>query len=543
MNIVPEPLSGASRLAQDYMDRFDLVSGFYGGNYRDGHSWVQRLDWLDRTEENRISRKALAACLRSYNERFNPHEAVHKSLDLLEQEGTLVITGGQQSGLFTGPMLVVHKAVTIIQAAREAEKKLGRPVVPLFWIAGEDHDWDEVNHTYVMSDELEVSKIRMHHKESSRTSVSFTAVKEEQWKRVLDEMQQLLQDSEHKSTVMDLLRKAVMSSAGLSDAFAKLMGEMFGKYGLVLLDSADPNLRALEIPIFEKIIRKNDSLGQSYQLAARDMMGLGYDLQADVAENGANLFYLKGDKRILLFKNNGEFTDRKGLVSFSETELLAELIEHPERFSNNVLTRPIMQDSLLPVLGTVLGQGEISYWAITRYAFEEMGLQMPLILPRMSFTIVDSSSQKYMEKYNLTFQEIHASFEVKRKEWLSGIYGLDLDQRFEETKESFNRLYEPLLKELSDLQPGLMKLGQSNQAKILAQMDFLLNKTKSSLEQQQDALLRQWELIRQSIAPLGRPQERVYNIYYYLNRYGLSLVDELMSIPYDDSGIHRAVYL
>lgn len=543
MNIVPEPLSGGSRLSQDYIDHFEQVSGFYGGNHREEFSWEQRMKWLDQTEEKRISRKTLAACLRPYNERYNQHEAVHKSLDLLEQEGTLVITGGQQSGLFTGPMLVVHKAITIIQAAREAEARLGRPVVPLFWIAGEDHDWDEVNHTYLMAPNLEITKIKIDREEGPRTSVSYTPVTEEQWKQMLDEVQQLLNDSEFKPEVTRMLRRSAESSTGLGDAFAKLMGEMFGKYGLILLDSADPCLRTLEAPVFERLIRQNESLGQSYQQAARDMTGLGYDLQADVPENGANLFYLFDNKRILLFRENGVFTDRKGLITMSESELLAELNEHPERFSNNVLTRPIMQDCLLPVLGTVLGQGEISYWAITRYAFTEMGLEMPLILPRMSFTLVDGTSQKYMEKYNLTFQDIHENLDAKREDWLLGQNGLDLDQRFKEMKESFSLLYEPLLQDLAGLQPGLLKLGQSNQGKILDQMDFLLNKTKDALEQQHSASLRQWERLSHSIVPLGRPQERVYNIFYYLNRYGMSLLDALMSIPYDDSGVHRAVYL
>lgn len=543
MNIVPEPLSGGSRLAQDYISRFEQVSGFYGGDHRDMRSWEQRVKWLDHTEEKRIDRRALVASLRSYNDKYNQHDEVHKSLDLLEQDGTMVITGGQQSGLFTGPMLVVHKAITIIQAAREAEKRLGRPVIPLFWIAGEDHDWDEANHAYVLTSDLEVTKIKIDGDESSRTSVSFTPVAKGQWKQALDELQQLLQDSEFKPEIMNLLRQSAETSIGLSDAFAKLMGILFGKYGLVLLDSADPHLRSLEAPIFEKLIKQNESLGHSYQLAARDITGLGYELQADVTVNGANLFYLFENKRLLLFRENGVFADRKGFVSMTETELLAQLVEYPERFSNNVLTRPLMQDSLLPVLGTVLGQGEISYWAITRYAFAEMGLEMPLILPRMSFTLIENTSQKYMEKYSLTFQDIYVSLEARRQEWLSGQNGLDLDQRFQETKESFNRLYEPLLQELSSVQPGLVKLGENNKDRILGQMDFLLKKNKEALEHQHHASLRQWDLLSHSIVPMDRPQERVYNIFYYLNRYGMSLLDDLMVMPYDDSGAHRAVYL
>ncbi|KKO51496.1 bacillithiol biosynthesis cysteine-adding enzyme BshC [Paenibacillus sp. DMB20] len=543
MNIVPEPLSGGSRLSHDYLHRHGQVSGFYGGSHKDPKSWEERAHWLDQSEDKRIGRKALADCLRSYNDIHNRHEAVHKSIDLLEREGTLVIAGGQQSGLFTGPMLVIYKAVTIIQAAREAQARLDRPVIPVFWIAGEDHDWDEVNHTYVPSSDLQVTKIKMDAADASRTSVSFTPVNGRQWEAVLNEMQELLADSEYKQEILTSLREAAEHSRGLTDAFAKLMGKLFGKYGLVLLDSANPMLRKLEKPIFEGIIRQGGALAQAYSQAARDLTGLGYELQAEAHENGANLFYLHDNQRLLLYKEEGRFTDRKGLISMSEGELLAELEKHPERFSNNVLTRPLMQDSVLPVLGTVLGQGEIAYWAITRYAFGKFGLQMPLILPRMSFSLVEDSSLKPMEKFGLTFQDVMNDLQRKREEWLAGQDRLGLDDRFRETKDSFEKLYEPLLRDLGSLQPGLLKLGESNKQKILDQMDFLLNKSKAALEQQHGASLLQWERIEAALAPLGRPQERVYNAFYYLNRFGWSLVDRLMELPYDDSGIHRAVYL
>lgn len=543
MNIVPEPLSGGSRLAQDYLQRYDQVSSFYGGSHKELKNWERRVSWLDQSENKRISRKELADCLRSYNDIHNRHEAVHKSIDQLEREGTLVIVGGQQSGLFTGPMLVVYKAVTIIQAAREAQARLGRPVIPVFWIAGEDHDWDEVNHTYVPSSDLQVTKIKMDAADASRTSVSFTPVNEQQWEAALNEIQGLLADSEYKQEILASLRESAEHSLGLSDAFAKLMGKLFGKYGLVLLDSANPMLRKLEKPFFERLIRQSGALAQAYSQAAGDLAGLGYELQAEVHENGANLFYLHDNQRLLLYKEEGRFTDRKGLISMSERELLAELECHPEKFSNNVLTRPLMQDSVLPVLGTVLGLGEIAYWAITRYAFGEFGLQMPLILPRMSFSLVEDSSLKSMEKYGLTFQDVMIHLQGKREEWLAGQDRLGLDDRFRETKDSFEKLYDPLLRDLGSLQPGLLKLGERNKQKILDQMDFLLNKSKAALEQQHSASLLQWERIGAALAPFGKPQERVYNVFYYVNRFGWSLVDRLLELPYDDSGIHRAVYL
>lgn len=119
-----------------------------------------------------------------------------------------------------------------------------------------------------------------------------------------------------------------------------------------------------------------------------------------------------------MYRDGDVFSDRKGMVSLTEQQLLEQLHQHPERFSNNVLTRPIMQDSLLPVLGTILGPGEIAYWSITRYAFADMGLQMPLIIPRMSFSLIDDNVRKQMEKYELSFQDVISSLAAKRKQWL-----------------------------------------------------------------------------------------------------------------------------
>lgn len=528
MNVVSDSLKSGSALADDYINRYARVQDLYGANFRDEEAWTRRAEWLDASEETRIDRKALAACLRQYNKKHNDHQEVHKSLDLLEQAGTLAVVGGQQSGLFTGSLLVVYKALTIVLAAREAAERLQRPVVPVFWIAGEDHDWDEVNHTHVMTPELQIAKIKMDAAPGPRGPVSQIRVTGEQWKRSLDHLANLLPDSVNKPAIMDLLHQTAESSGNLSDAFAKLLGRLFGEWGLILLDSADPELRRLEIPVFERIIRHNDELGDTYQAAAANITGKGYPLQADVTADCANLFYVYEGNRLLLHKHNGTFADRKGIVSFTKEQLELELANHPERFSNNVLTRPLMQESLLPVLCTVLGQGEISYWAITKGAFSELGLQMPILLPRMSFTFISGSVRKYMDHFGLTFQDVQHRFAEARERWLNAQADLHIEPRFEEARAAFEKLYDPLIQELGTIQSGLLPLGEKNKDKILEQIAYLERKTKQALEKRHEAALRQWDSIAASLFPSGKPQERVYNVFYYINRYGFGWIQDLM---------------
>lgn len=545
MNIVQDLLAPAGPLADAYAHRFGAVAQLYEYDPALDESWSSRLEWLDETEDRRISRTALVSRLREYNRLHNPDAAVEQALGKLEQPGTAVIVGGQQSGLFTGPLLVIYKAITIIKAAKTAAAKLNRPVVPVFWIAGEDHDWDEVNHSYILSPDLQVKRIRIKRDPDNRLPVSFSQVQSEDWEQAADELEQLLPGSEFKSGLMELFRRSAAESASLSECFAKLMGAWFGKYGLVLLDSADGELRKLETPVFESIIRQNDELEAAYFESARDLAALGYEPQAEVSEGGANLFYIHEQERLLLFKREGGFADRKGKVSFTRDELLAELREHPERFSNNVLTRPLMQDSLLPVLGAVLGPGEISYWALTRKAFGKLGLKMPLLLARESFTVVEGTLQKHMEKYGLRWDDVK-DLEVlrqKREAWLANQDAIRIDARFDEIKSAFGEMYDPLIEQLAGIQNGLLKLGTANRDKIYDQIEYLRGKAKDALEKSNEAGLRHFERIELSLFPLRKPQERVYNIFYYMNRFGVEWIDALMDIPYDITGTHRIIYL
>lgn len=545
MNIEQQPLPSSQPLAEALIHQYDKVRHFYEYDLTRKDEWSRRMDWLKQSEPLRIDRSLLAEALRNYNRIHNSHEAVTTSIGLLEREEAVVIVGGQQSGLLTGPLFVIYKALSIIKAAKEAQAKLSRPVVPVFWIAGEDHDWDEVDHTYLLSADQQVRRIRAARKTEKRTPVSMVQLEEEDWTQVADELDELLQNTEFKSGLLDLYRSAAAESATLSECFAKLIGALFGKFGLIVLDSADPALRRLEIPVFEKLIRQNDSLEQAYLDTAQELAAGGFSLQADVHEGGANLFYIHEGERLLLFKQNGVFSDRKGACSFTTDELVSVLHSHPERFSNNVLTRPLMQDSLLPVLGVVLGAGEIAYWALTGRAFRTLELQMPVLVPRESFTILDGAVQRNMEKYGLTWEDVHRKDQLssKREAWLKEQDTLQLEKRFAEIKDSFAAMYNPLIEQLGTVQAGLVKLGGANRDKIIEQIEYLRNKAADALAKSNDSGLRHFERIEQSVIPLGRLQERVYNAFYYLNRYGLDWIDELAGIPYDVTGTHRILYM
>ncbi|AFH64518.2 hypothetical protein B2K_28120 [Paenibacillus mucilaginosus K02] len=531
-------------LTDDYIARFEKTGGLFDYNPWQEESWRERAAWLDEQRPPGVDRQRVADVLRAFNERAGAAPEALAAAEKLRDPRTLVIAGGQQAGLFTGQLLVVYKAVTLIAAAREASVRLGRPVVPIFWIAGEDHDFDEVNHIDYLSPSLSVERIKLEHPAGIRTSVSRMAIAGEQWAEAIGQLGGSLMDTEFKEGLLASLREAAEASGTLTDCFARLMARLFGLHGLVLIDSDDPALRALEGPMFRGLLERSAEVNEALLARSAKLKELGYEPQVELQETSANLFtYGEQGERLLLYRTEDGFADRKGERRFSRDELLQRAESEPRQLSNNVMTRPLMQDYLFPVLASVLGPAEIAYWGQTGEAFRLFGMRMPILLPRLVFTLVEGTVQKNMQKYGLSLEDVMERMEEKREAWLREQDAYGLESRFGEVKTLFRSAYEPLVGTLGEINPGLKKLGDTNLGKILEQIDFLHHKAEEGLRSQHESGLRQLQRIEASICPAGRPQERVYNIFAYLNRYGGDWIGQLLEQPLQVDGKHRVIYM
>ncbi|MDF2726072.1 MAG: bacillithiol biosynthesis cysteine-adding enzyme BshC [Paenibacillus sp.] len=530
-------------ITRDYIQRFEAVAGLYAYNPWDDSSEQRRAEWLDRASRPQADRDRLAAALRAYNENVGNTGLALDHIEALRDSRTLVVTGGQQAGLFTGPLLVLYKAITVITEARQAANQLGRTVVPLFWIAGEDHDFEEANHTYVLTDSLALQKIKINASSDVKTSVSRSEITGESWEEAVAQLEQTLLNSEFKPELVARIRDICISSNTLTEQFAKTLAWLFGEYGLILLDSDDPNIRALESAMFEQIATKQDELGASVMAGKSRLEALGYAAQVELSANQSHLFVFHEGERLLLQRNDdGTFSDRRRKVTLTVGQLTELAVQSPDKLSNNVVSRPLMQDYLLPVLTVVLGPSEIAYWGLLRGAFEQFGLQMPILVPRYEFTLLEGTVQKQMTKFALSFEDIICRLDEKQTSWLEAQGSLQVEQLFADAKAKFNDLYGPVVEAVSGINPGLRKLGETNKQKIVEQIDFLEARAAEAFRSQHESALRHWERIRMSVLPSGKPQERLYNVFQYWAKYGGGWLRELMEAPLARDGDHRIIY-
>lgn len=529
-------------IAEDYLNDFGRVRSLFEYDPWDEAVLEQRTKWLDEAAHLRVDRGQFIKVLRNYNQSIDNSKEALEAVSWLEDPRTLAVVGGQQSGLFTGPLLVIYKAITLIQAAKKASSRLNRKVIPVFWIAGEDHDFDEVNHIHYLSQQLNVEKIKLEHPTGKKTSVSHISMELNDWENVINQLNDSLIDTEFKPGLIHRLREISQKSSTLTDFFARIMAWLFGKHGLILLDSSDLELRKLEGPLFQSLIKQHKHVNESLLKGRKRVESLGYEPQAEVLEGQANLFFIHEENRVLLKQSEDGFADKKEQLFFSQEQLIEIAQTSPEQFSNNVFTRPIMQEYLLPVLSTVLGPGEISYWGLIAEAFHVMDMKMPVITPRREFTLLEGTIQKHMSKYELSFDEIIYQFDDKKQAWLDAQDTLRIDQRFDDVKQQFANLYDPLLETVAKIHTGIQKLGETNKQKIIEQIEFLQSRTNDAFQSQYEASLRQLERIHLSILPLGKPQERVYNIFVYLNKYGTDWLDEVICSPVEDNKLHTIIY-
>ncbi|WRP08351.1 bacillithiol biosynthesis cysteine-adding enzyme BshC [Rossellomorea aquimaris] len=528
-----------NKFASQYLKQEEPVTSFFHYNVNSSSVYSDRMKDL---ASRQFQREDLAGCISSYMKSLPSSEKVEESLGKLRNDAVTVIAG-QQAGLMTGPLYTIHKIISVIQLARQQEAELKHPVVPVFWIAGEDHDYQEVNHIYVEKGS-KLEKIGYPERIVEKKMTSHITYKKTVMKKWLNDILVMLGETEHTKQLASDLTKMIEEEEDIVRFFAHFVMSLFKEFGLLVIDSAYPLLRKLESRHFHHLIENSQSITDKVLEQQEEIRKNGYGTQLDISPIAANLFIQLQDGRALLERDGNKFFEKNSGKAYSSLELLSILDESPESFSNNVVTRPMMQEWLFPTLAFVAGPGEIAYWGELKKAFEYVDLKMPPVVPRLNITIVEREIDKRIQDLQLTLHGvITEGVSTARDAFWKSLERPDLEFEMKGIQEELQRQYEKIREQAVSIDQGLHPIIDKNLEFHLSQFDYLRNKVNKALKDKNSLTFNQFMKVENSIRPNEGPQERTWNVLYFLNKYGPDFVRDLTLLEFTFDGTHKVVYI
>ncbi|MEM1042129.1 MAG: bacillithiol biosynthesis cysteine-adding enzyme BshC [Bacteroidota bacterium] len=545
------PPPAARRLAFDRLGGFpDLFRRYAAGDpealrffARDFRDGAARAEAAREAAALGRDRDTLADVLAEQNEAWgNLDDAVRANLDALRDPASATVVTGQQLGLFGGPLYTVYKAATAVRLARQMRGETGDPVVPVFWMAGEDHDFDEVRSILVLGGNDPV-RIGLPPSES-RLPVGRRVLGDEVAEAV-DALEAALRETEFTPALMQAVRAAYRPGASMRDAFAGLMQHLFAGSGLVLISSDDARLKRLAAPVFRQEIERHAETLARLEAASADLEAAGFHRQ--VTPLPVNLFLLEDEGRFTLDPRGdgaAETFALRGLDrTYAKDDLLALLDAEPERFSPNVVLRPIVEDRLLPTAAYVAGPGETSYYAQLGGVYEAFGVPMPVVYPRASVTLVEGKVQKILDRYRLTVADLSEDLDVLHRRLVLDLSEHDVEGAFGEAARHVHEAVNLLKPVVAGIDPTLGKSAEATRASLQKDLDSLKARAVRAEKRNHDAVRGQLEKAVAGLYPTGTLQERILSALYVLNKYGPALVGQWIDGLDLDTAEHQVVEL
>lgn len=526
MKIPVSHLPNKSRLFADYIENFDKLAAFYAVDYR---SRAALLDQAEGVSQRDYPRAEVTKILQQQNRHWGAGEAVERNLAALAQKGSVAVVTGQQVGIFGGPLFTLYKALTCLKLAESLGARLGKTVVPIFWLAADDDDVAEVNRLTVTNRENELVSLSSAFDTDERRPVSqihLTADLENSH-RALSET---IAETEFKSEVLQGLQQAYRVGASLPEAFARWLLNLLGHYGLVMMNPADPALKHLAIPLFEREMSANSPSTEAALRAVANLTQNGYDPQVSLRPDRFNLFYVQTQRHTLELRD-GRFVSTDGALEFSRAELLQRLREHPENFSPNVMLRPVLQDFLLPTVAYVAGPAEIAYFAQMRGIYEAFEVPMPAIFPRQSMTLLEKKIAHVLEKYHLQIADFWTAQGSVAEELIGRVVKREAtDALFAPVaavRDELSRRLAELKTRATTVDPTLGGFIEKEQGKIFHQFDGIEKKLLQAAKRQNETLAQQITKAAHALYPHHHLQERELSFVPFLCKYGRGLIQKI----------------
>ncbi len=499
-----------SKLVLDYVNDVDLLKSFY--SYRPDLAGLKQA--MDSRKFNG-SRPILVESLKKQYANITTNQAVSHNIDLLLSDNTFTVTTGHQLNLFTGPLYFIYKIVTTINLA--IELKIASPdkhFVPIYWMATEDHDFEEINHVNV--DEKNISWIQQTNGATGRLNTKTVAAAVQAYKGYLG-------ISKNGKKLAQLVEQAYLENENLADATRVLVNSLFQQYGLVIINADDVALKSQFTPIIKDDIL-NEQSSNLTEKTSNTLIENGYKTQVNGRD--INFFYLKENLRERLIKEGNTYKVKQTDIVFSEAELLQEIDAHAERFSPNVIMRPLYQEVILPNIAYIGGGAEVSYWMQLKSIFDYYKTDFPVLLLRNSALVVDKRSFDNINRLRFNLEDIFLSNQELENKWIlkNSEADLCLTDEISNIKSVFDKIKLNAFKIDKTLENSV-DATQTRTEKLLHNLEKKLIKAE---KRNHEVSLTQIANVKNRLFPNGTLQERVVNLAPMYVNYGDDFISSLI---------------
>jgi bacillithiol biosynthesis cysteine-adding enzyme BshC len=538
---IPGEAGGFSTLFLDLESSYERVAKYFNGNFRE-LSHLKSV--IEEVAKKPRDRSTLVRILAEQNREFHCSIRTLANIDLLHEDNTLAVVTGQQVGLLGGPLYTLYKIITALKLSERLNANLPEyRFVPIFWLEGEDHDFEEVNNVCVVGPDNRPRKID-YLPIGKGPEKNFGAAGEVRIDasvaNFFQQLDEALINTEFKERLLETARHYYQSGSTFNKAFVGFINQFFENSGLIFLNPNHSDLKKIVAPIFQREINEHPKV---CQLVVDRSAELERRYHAQVKARPINLFLLEPGGRYPIEPAEQDFILKGTKRRMTLDQLRQMATERPELFSPNVVLRPICQDAILPTAVYVGGPSEIAYFAQLKPVYEFFGFTMPIIYPRASATILEEKLEGILEKFDLQLTAFFGNIETVMRTVSEQVSDIKVDDLFGrvggQIKESLNELRFGI----NQIDPTLLGALETTTSKIDFQINVLKEKTVNAQKRRNEISLKQVEKVANNVLPFGSLQEREINVTYFMNKYGLDFVKWLTEELKIDLFKHQVIRL
>jgi len=535
-----------NKLFYDYIFNYEKLKDFFTYDYRIINSYNERIDYINNFYNNKF-REIILNSLLEYNKSINCGIKTIENIKLLKNKDTYVVIAGQQPTIFTGAIFSIYKIITILNLSSYLSNKLNLNIIPVFWNASDDSDLLEIKNIKIFENQLENISIDIP-EYLNGFCYSKIILPLDEIENVCRKMIQSLSETDFKIQISQFIDEILLNikkenkfnGISVSKFYSLIVAKLFQKYGLILIDPEILELKKLLFKILNFDLNNFNRINNIIELNGSELVSEGYHAQLNLVKNNLHFFLNTeyGREKIKFIGNIDEDEGSENNFKFEKSTIdkkdkldknkLQDIIfKNINNVSLNVILRPLFQDYILPNIATICGPGEISYYAQLKDVYTLFGIELPILYPRMSATLIENKVKNAFLKLNLSYNEIDINQEIIANKILKNISGFDYQLYIESLeRDLFDTLQKYIIKLKNDGFDSTEAFGRIQQ-NLKREINVLNKKIINEYKKKNNFIIENLNKIYNNIFPEGKLQEKEINIFEYINKYGFSLIDNI----------------